>query len=285
MPDIDTVFYDPNKTFDDNFDNGPFLKTDFLSDTKKEQKKTYNFLGNELNSPFGIPAGPLPSSKHVKLAFSLGFDVVCYKTQRSVPFQSNEFPNITYLDVDDDLTTEKLKNPIVGRLKQNKDANKLTITNSFGNPSRGPEFWAADMKKALDSAGEGQLLIASVVGTIQEGFSQADYFDDFAKTAALAVSSGVRAIEINLSCPNVANEGVICYNPDNVIDICRRVKDKIGDVPLIAKVGYFTQEQQQLIEKIVVETAPYLQAISAINTLVATVVDEEAINTLLNTRL
>jgi dihydroorotate dehydrogenase (NAD+) catalytic subunit len=268
-----TLLYDPNKTFDDNLDNGPFPESAEVP-YKNNGKPEFTFLGHEIYSPFGIGAGSLPSSKHVAAAFELGFDVVCYKTQRSIPFKPNQFPNVTYLDVDGDLTLKKLSKPIVGHLKPNKSDKELTITNSFGNPSRGPEIWVEDMKKAVKSQGKGQLLISSVVGTIQEGFSQEDYYDDFAKTAELAVSAGVPAIEVNLSCPNVANEGILCYSPDAVVEICKRIKEKIGDVPLVAKVGYFKPEQQKLLEKIVLDTQPYLAAFSAINTLVAQVVDE-----------
>jgi dihydroorotate dehydrogenase (NAD+) catalytic subunit len=85
----------------------------------------------------------------------------------------------------------------------------------------------------------------------------------------------VPVIEINLSCPNVANEGILCYSPDLVKDILGRVKRAIGDTPLVAKVGYFKPEQQALLEQIVTENADMVAAWSAINTLVATVVDEQ----------
>lgn len=73
---------------------------------------------------------------------------------------------------------------------------------------------------------KGQLLIGSVVGTIQKDFSQTDYYDDFAHTAALAESSGVKVIEFNLSCPNVASEGILCYTPEAVAEIASRIRKK-----------------------------------------------------------
>ncbi|HWB38736.1 MAG TPA: hypothetical protein VG604_00660 [Candidatus Saccharimonadales bacterium] len=266
--------FDPTKTFDDNFDNGPFPPSGEVI-FENIGEPTYEFLGHKLYSPFGIGAGSLPTSKHVGYAFNHGFDVVCYKTQRSVPFPANEFPNVTYLDVDGDLTPEKLAEPIVGHLDSDKPTEELTITNSFGNPSRGPQFWVEDMQRAVAAQGSGQLLIASVVGTIQDGFRESDYYDDFAKAAGLAVSAGAPVIEINLSCPNVANEGVLCYNPAAVSDILNRVKTAIGDTPLVAKIGYFTPQQQPLLEQIVSDNQQRVAAWSAINTLVATVVDEK----------
>jgi dihydroorotate dehydrogenase len=130
------------------------------------------------------------------------------------------------------------------------------------------------MKQAVAAQGNGQLLVASVVGTIQPGFSKEDYYDDFARAAELAASAGVQVIEVNLSCPNVANEGVICYTYDAVMPIAKKVKEKVGDLPVIAKIGYFTDEQQDLLEKIVLDTKDYFAAFSAINTIQAAIVDE-----------
>lgn len=275
MPNQPATFFDPAKTFDDNFDNGPFLEESEQLFYKNSGEPSYSFLGNKLYSPFGIGAGSLPTRAHVKKAFERGFDVVCYKTQRSVPFPCNAFPNVVYIDIDGDLTLDRAKKSLVGRLKSDKPVEKLTITNSFGNPSRGPQFWANDMKQAAQAQGKGQLFIASVVGTIQDGFTPEDYYDDFAKTAELAVEIGAPVIEINLSCPNVANEGVVCYNYDAVVSIAKKTKEKVGNIPIIAKIGYFDSDQQELLEKIVFDTADYIAAFSAINTIQAAVVDEQ----------
>jgi len=274
MPSQPGVMFEPAKSFDDNFDHGPFPPVGDQPYANSGEPQ-YDFLGFKLYSPYGIGAGSLPTSKHVAYAFEHGFDVVCYKTQRSIKFPANEFPNVTYLDVQGDLTLNKLEQPIVGHLNSDKPVEQLTITNSFGNPSRGPEFWQDDMRKAAAAQGAGQLLIASVVGTIQEGFSETDYYDDFAHAAKLAVEAGAPVIEINLSCPNVANEGILCYNPTAVIEIVTRVKAAIGDVPLVAKIGYFTREQQPQLEQMVEGCRELVSAWSLINTLVATVVDEE----------
>lgn len=269
-----TALYDPTKTFDDNFDNGPFPATD-EPPYQNEGEPAQVFLGKPVYTPFGIPAGPLPTSKHIKYAFERGFDVLCYKTQRNIPFPCNDFPNVVYLDVEGDLTLEKAAKGLIGHATTNANPDKLTITNSFGNPSRGSEFWVEDMKKAASYKGKGQFLIGSVVGTTRSDGSAQEYYADFAKAAELAAGTGVDAVEVNLSCPNVASEGVVCYTHDAVIDICRMSKEKIGDVPLIAKVGYYSPEQQELLETIVKDVAPYVDAIAAINTISAPIVDEE----------
>lgn len=269
------TLYDPNKTFDDNFDHGPFPQQKQTKPYKNEGEPTFTFLGKKVYSPFGIPAGPLLNSQHIKYSFEQGFDVICYKTQRSVEFDCNQFPNVLYLDVDGDLTLEKASKPLLGLKETDKSAKKLSITNSFGNPSRGPEFWVDDLKKAVSYQGIGQLLIMSVVGTIKEGFSAEDYYDDFARTAELAAATGVEAIELNLSCPNVATEGVLCYSHDAVVSICKKTKEKVGDIPLIAKFGYFSEGQQELLEQIITDISPYISAISSINTISAPIVDEK----------
>lgn len=267
------VLYDPKKTFDDNFDNGPF-PVDATKPKADSGEPRFTFLGHKIYSPFGIPAGPLPSSQHVKYVFDQGFDVVCYKTQRSIPFDCNQFPNVLYLDIDGDLTLEKAAKPLLGLTETDKPTDKISITNSFGNPSRGPEFWVDDLKKAVSYAGKGQLLIMSVVGTIKEGFSPEDYYNDFADAAELAAGAGVQAIELNLSCPNVATEGVLCYSRDAVVAICKAAKERVGDIPLIAKFGYFSEGQQELLEQIMTDIDPYIAAISAINTISAPIVDK-----------
>ncbi|MGZ6005292.1 MAG: diguanylate cyclase [Candidatus Saccharimonadales bacterium] len=273
MPTQPAVMFDPTKTFDDNFDNGPFpLKAEEIYQNSGEPQ--YSFLGHKIYSPFGIGAGSLPTSKHTTYAFQRGFDVVVYKTQRTVPFEVNPFPNVVYVDVEGDLTLEKASKPLVGHPTSDKPVEDLTITNSFGNPSRGPEFWVNDIKEAHKGQGKGQLLIASVVGTIQDGFTRDQYYDDFAKAAELAASTGVQAIEVNLSCPNVANEGVICYTYDAVIEIAKKVKAKVGDIPVVAKLGYFSPDQQDLLEKIILDTKDYFAAYSVINTIQAAIVDE-----------
>lgn len=263
--------YDPAKTFDDNFDNGPFgaFANDDRYENEGEPQET--FLGYPVYLPFGIAAGSLPNSKFVRGAFNKGFDVVCYKTQRSTQFPVNEAPNVIPIDVDGDVTLEAAAKGLTMRDRFNEDPKKLTITNSFGNPSRGPDFWVKDLAKALESEGKGQLLIASVVGTIQDGFSSDDYYDDFAHAAKLAASTEVKAIELNLSCPNVANEGIVCYSPEAVIPIVKRTRAVIGNTKLLVKFGYFTDDQQQLLEDMVKEIESDIDAISVINTIPAAV--------------
>ncbi|MBP9668078.1 diguanylate cyclase [Candidatus Saccharibacteria bacterium] len=266
-------FYDYDKTYDDNYDTGPFNMDE--NDYRTNDQPAYEFLGHKINFPFGIAAGSLPTHRHTDAAFRLGYDVVCYKTQRSGEFPCNPFPNVLPIEIDGDLTLERLAKPLVVSDSYPSDSSNLSITNSFGVPSRGPSVWVDDVKKALMGAGDGQLLIMSVVGTIKEGFTPDEYYTDFAVAAKEAKDAGANVVEVNLSCPNVASEGVICYSEDAVYEICTRVKAAIGETPLVIKVGYYRPEQQKLLETIVARIAPHVAAISAINTLAGEIVTKD----------
>jgi len=273
---MESLFYDINRSYEENYKRGPVGLAKLKKPLLKVTKPKFKFLGFPINTPFGIPAGPIFNSKFAKAAFDFGFDVLTYKTQRTQFFPSNKFPNILFVDIDGNLTSTKAKNPLLGAFTTNKNKNDLTIANSFGNPSQDPKFWQQDLKKALSYALPHQLLIMSVVGTINKnGGTEEDYFNDFAKTAKLAKETGTKVIEINLSCPNVATEGVLCYTPYAVEAIAKKVKKTIGGIPLIIKLGYFSSEQQNLLQDIIKRTLPYVSAVSAINTIPGQIVDEK----------
>ncbi|MFH1200924.1 MAG: dihydroorotate oxidase, partial [bacterium] len=102
-------FYDPEKSYEENFQKGPFgaFSDGEVIEHKSEPK--YNFLGSKVNSPFGIPAGPLINSNFCKGAFEKGFDICVYKTVRSSHFPCHPFPNVLSVKVDGNLTPEKAK--------------------------------------------------------------------------------------------------------------------------------------------------------------------------------
>ncbi|QQG40494.1 MAG: hypothetical protein HYV37_02900 [Candidatus Levyibacteriota bacterium] len=267
------AFYDPNISFDENFAKGPPILSQNITPPQRDIKKTYKFLGFNINLPFGIPAGPLLNSQFIKTAFEWGFDVSCYKTVRAAFFPSHPFPNVVSVDIKGDLHPEKLRQVVIKNIGKEKAVKNITITNSFGVPSQNPNIWQPDAHKAVAYAKKGQLMILSFMGTVKENQTQEDFIKDFALTAKLANDTGAKALEANLSCPNIGNEGLVCYSLDVTQKVCEAIREAIGNTPLILKVGHYKLDKD--IEVLAEIANEYAQAISAINTLQVEVVDQQ----------
>lgn len=263
-------FYDPKLSYEDNYDKGPF--SDFSTPDSFEQlgEPSYDFLGQKVYLPFGIPAGPILNSKFAKGAFKEGFDIVVYKTVRSDFFPCHPFPNVLSLDVEGDLTLDKLEKPLTANTEY-KDP--ISITNSFGVPSKKPEVWQEDVKKAISYAGKGQVLVLSFMGTVKPNQTQEEFIEDYILAARLAKETGAKVLETNLSCPNIGNEGLVCYNLEVTEKIAKGIREVIGDTPLILKVGYYKSDAD--MEKLAEIVDKYADDVAGINTLQAEVRDEQ----------
>lgn len=261
-----TPFYDPFKSYIKNYDEGPFGA--FADGKGFEQKgePQYDYLGQKVYLPFGIPAGPLLNSKFIKGAFEKGFDIAVYKTVRTSIFPSHPYPNLLAIHKDR-LTLDDLKNQI--STDQNFST-PLSITNSFGVPSKDPAMWQEDAKKAISYAKKGQVMILSFMGTVRSHQTEQDFINDYVLAAKLAQETGAKILEVNLSCPNLGNLGLVCYNLESTEKILKGIRKTIGSTPLVIKVGYY-QEQNQL-EKLAEIANEYADSIAAINTLQAAVV-------------
>lgn len=265
-----TPFYDPEKSYEENYDKGPYGT--FADGKVYEQKgePQYEYHGQKVNLPFGIPAGPLINSKYVKAAFEKGFDICVYKTVRSDFYPCHPYPNILSLDIKGDLTLSKLEKPLVADKNYHTP---LSITNSFGVPSKKVEIWQDDVKKAIKYASNGQVLVLSFMGTVRDGQTQQDFIDDNILAGKLAYETGAKILEINLSCPNIGNEGLVCYNLEVTEQIVKGVRKVIANTPLILKVGYYTDDKQ--LQKLTEIANEYANSIAAINTLQATIIDKD----------
>ncbi|MBI2314587.1 tRNA-dihydrouridine synthase [Candidatus Daviesbacteria bacterium] len=267
---LQVPFYDPNISYEDNYERGPFgAFTDgkVFEQTGEPQE---DFLGQKVYLPFGIPAGPLVNSSFCKAAFEKGFDICVYKTVRSFVFPCHPFPNILAVKIEGDLTLEKAQAKLIA---DNNYSEPLSITNSFGVPSKDPSVWQEDAKKAVSYAGKGQVLVLSFMGTVREGQTPEDFVADFALAARLAKKTGAKVLEANLSCPNIGNEGLVCYNPDTTEKVSQAIRKEIGGIPLILKVGYYQNNED--LDKLVEVAGKYAQAIASINTIAAEVVDKD----------
>lgn len=263
-------FYDPLRSYEDNYDFGPYGAFADKKIYKQNGKPTYNFLGFKVHLPFGIAAGPLVNSKFVKATFEKGFDLVVYKTVRSAFFPSHPFPNVLAVKIKGDLTLKKAKGRLVA---DNKYGEPLSITNSFGVPSKEPTIWQKDAKKALKSTGKGQVMILSFMGTVRPNQTQEEFVKDFALAAKLASQTKAKILEANLSCPNIGNEGLVCYNLDVTEKVCKAVRKVIGKTPLILKVGYYASTKD--LNRLAGIAHKYAQAVAVINTIPTEIVDKK----------
>ncbi|MCE9540949.1 hypothetical protein K8R03_00095 [Candidatus Kaiserbacteria bacterium] len=262
-------FFDPNKTYYQNWEEGPFngFADGVVVPVPAEAK--FNFFGHHINYPLGIPAGPLLNGAFVRAALDKGFDVPVHKTVRSKTHPCNEWPNVLGADIPGDLTLEMAQKPIVVR---NEYKEPLSITNSFGNPSYEPEVWMEDLMKSISHAKRGQLVMCSFEGTKREGMTSEEYVQDWADGMGMLVQAGVQVVEANFSCPNEGAAQLLCFDVPKVKLVAEAIKNKIGDTPLVIKIAYFGEAE---LRELVKETGNIVDGYSAINTIPAPVVNPD----------
>lgn len=261
-------FYDPSKTYYENWEEGPF--GDFQDGViLPVEPPRFEFLGHKISYPIGIPAGPLLNGTFIKAALDKGFDVAVYKTVRSREYPCHPWPNVLGVELEGDITLERAQEPLVVK---NEYKEPLSITNSFGVPSYPPEVWKDDLKESVNYAKPGQLVIGSFEGTKWEGFSQEDYINDWAEAAEMVADGGAKVVEANVSCPNEGAAGLLCFDVPKVKLISTRIKEKIGDVPLLLKLAYF---EGSALRELVQEIGDLVGGYSAINTISAPVVNAD----------
>jgi dihydroorotate dehydrogenase (NAD+) catalytic subunit len=256
--------YDIEKTYEENFAQGPFFSGDIPSRILKPIEQWHDFLGHKVASPLGVPAGPLLNSKWTTLATNLGFDIVTYKTIRTQEHPCQPLPNIIHVETNGSLTKKRFDETLKQARRAPSSMDELAITNSFGVPSKGPLFLLEDIEKANNAMQEGQVMIVSIMGTNRPGD---DFISDSVRTAALAKEAGAKIVEINFSCPNVTTgEGSIYQDPDTVYNITTRIVKELGDIPLIIKVGYF-ENLEQMKKTFTAAARAGARAVCGINTI------------------
>ncbi|MFA6274124.1 MAG: dihydroorotate oxidase [Candidatus Paceibacterota bacterium] len=261
-------FYDPEKSYEENFERGPF---GFFADAEIFEQKgepEYNFFGHKVYSPFGIPAGPLINGKFLQAAFNKGFDLVIYKTVRSKKFPCHQWPNILSVQVEGDLTLDKAKKEIIADHNFNEP---LSITNSFGVPSPDPEFWQKDISSLIKNMRAGQIVVGGFQGT-KTGDVEL-YINDFCLTARLLKEAGVEIFEVNLSCPNEGTDNLLCFDIERSLAVVKAIKKEIGGLPLVVKIAYF--ENENILKNFVKEIGKVVDGISAINTIPARIINSD----------
>lgn len=267
---MDSTLYNINWTYEENLKKGPVGLAKLKKPTYKKVVPRFKFLGFPIDIPYGIAAGPLINSRFIKIAFEFGFSICTYKTVRTQSFPSYPFPNVVYVDAPEKL--DPVKTPSLKVKYKNITLEKISITNSFGVPSKDPKFWQEDVKSALAHEKKGQLLILGFMGTVRKNQTEQEFIDDFAKAGNLSKETGVKALEVNLSCPNLSYEGLVCYDLKITEKICKSIRKVIGNTPIIIKVGYFHNDKD--IETIAKIANEYANAIGAINTIQVAIVNK-----------
>jgi dihydroorotate dehydrogenase len=235
--------------------------------------------GRSVGFPIGIPASVLTgTSKWVEFYAKKGFDILTYKTVRTLPWEVHSQPNLAFIT----------KQPQIGDVSDFNqpfyadsdyiplEATDVTLANSFGIPSLSPKEWQEDVQRTKRILNADQLLIVSVTGTAISGETSFEYLlNDFVKAASMARDAGADAIELNLSCPNVKHHraGYIYKYPEEARQVVEAVWQKAtgkGEVPLFMKIGYLDPER---LTEVVKQTASFIAGIVAINTISAPILD------------
>nr|NGX58653.1 NAD-dependent dihydropyrimidine dehydrogenase subunit PreA [Chlamydiota bacterium] len=262
--------YDICKTYLENAIEGPFFKEPIPERKWQDPDQWMDFLGHQVASPLGIPAGPLLNSKWTTLAARLGFDILTYKTIRSYEHPAHPLPNVIFVETEGALTHDRMGQFVKPLNHEPLTPEELAITNSFGNPSRTTEYLQIDIHLAVHALEKGQVLIVSVFGT---GSNLQELKKDFIKTALLAKESGAPIVEANFSCPNVSAGGTLYHDPEMCYELAKALVDALGDTPLIIKMGVFTayDNMEQVIQSL---ARAGVRAICGINTVPMKVIDD-----------
>jgi dihydroorotate dehydrogenase (NAD+) catalytic subunit len=248
--------YDAARSYDWNFDHAP----EPVQIDVPAVSGTWTYCGLPVDSPLGVPAGPLLNGRWLLYYASLGFDILTYKTVRSSARECFPLPNLLPVET--------------GQLAESRKEIPESATMrgswavSFGMPSKAPDWWRRDIEATRKSLPRGKVLSVSVVGTVQPDWSLEDLADDYANCARWALESGADCIETNFSCPNVSTcDGQLYQNPESAGVVAAHVRDAIGTAPYIIKIGHMLDrvEAGRLLDAV----APYATALAMTNSVAA----------------
>lgn len=252
--------YKIDQSYDWNYDHGPVFDQPIPSINRRHPKvKLWDF---ELHSTLGVPAGPLLNSNWVKFYAEMGFDIPVYKTVRTLERDAHPNPNCAYVAPSHQLGIMDIEQEIYTKNGEPEGLHDLTITNSFGVPSKTPKEWMADVERANSFMQNGQVMVVSINGTPGRDWSLED---DYARCASMAKEAGAKIIEANYSCPNVSTgEGSIYSDPEFSARISQKIRSAIGDTPFLIKMGMLPKEQ---LVTVVDANRAFVDGFSGINTI------------------
>ena len=263
-------FFDPEVSYEENLASGPFGAFADGEIFKQEGEPQFDFFGNKVYAPFGIAAGPLLNGNFVQGALDKGFDIATYKTVRTRKYPCHPWPNVLSVDIPGDLTLEMASGQLVADTNYHEP---LSITNSFGVPSYDPDFWQKDLARVVQNTRKGQIVVGGFQGTKEGDGDVAAYINDYRKAAKLLLETGVKVLEVNLSCPNEGTAALLCFDTERSVQVAGAIKEVVGDMPLIIKIAHYKDEEA--LRKFVREIGSIVDGISAINTIAAEIVDDK----------
>lgn len=259
MTKIQHEIYNISATCDENYEHGPYFEGKIPE--KIESAKKIKLWDFELNSPIGIPSGPLLNSKFIDFYGKCGFDIPVYKTVRSIYRKVHPWPNCVFVNPGMFKTGEKLSQIV--QTEEPENIEDISITNSFGVQTPEPHIWMKDVETSNNLLSEGQIMPVSITGT--DGAGGRTLVEDFAYTAAMAKEAGAKIIIANYSCPNVrSGEGSAYCDPTFSAQISKAIREAIGsDIPFVIKMGWLPEGD---FETVVNANRLYVNGYSGINT-------------------
>jgi dihydroorotate dehydrogenase len=256
------IAYDIHESYDWNYVHAP--ADSVVADPPHPCRGQWDFCGIPVNSPLGIPAGPLLNGRWIRYYAALGFDVLTYKTVRSRYRACYDLPNLLHVEAA----------PLAGEgstLRTAAVSDSWAI--SFGMPSKDPAVWQADVEQTRGSLASGQVLVVSVVASPQAEWTILDVARDFARCARWAADSGAQAVEANLSCPNVCSQEADLYlSPRASEEVASLLRATVPELPLVLKIGLFPNPE--LAEAVIEAVSPHVDALSSTNSITARVEGE-----------
>ena len=253
--------YRTDKTWEWNLQNAP---APVQVDAVPSLNGRWNWCGIPVRSPMGISAGPLLNSGWILQYAAAGFDILVYKTVRSVARACYDLPNLVPVEVS---SLEE-----AGSIVPEKSEMSGSWAVSFGMPSVTPEAWQKDIQRTKSMLASGQVLVVSVVATAApslEGEAALEQLaDDFADCARLAMDAGADGIEANFSCPNVDTaDGQLYQHPRSAARVTERIRNAISTAPLVLKIGRV--ETRQAAESLVLATSQFINGMAMTNSISA----------------
>ncbi len=108
LPSSGMPVYDLRRSYAENYRLAP----DIVSIDVPSVPGKWQFCGLPVDSPIGIPAGPLLNGKWCLYYASLGFDVLTYKTVRTVQRNCYPAPNLVPVECGDLPGRNRISQPV-----------------------------------------------------------------------------------------------------------------------------------------------------------------------------